>query len=80
MTATVVIATSPDALEAHAPAWDQLAAAALEPNVFQESWMALAGWRAFGTQAAIQAVLIYQGIGSTASSGWTACRARGLRL
>ena len=61
MSATAVIATSPDALEAHAPAWDQLAAAALEPNVFQESWMALPGWRAFGTQAAIQAVLVYQG-------------------
>jgi CelD/BcsL family acetyltransferase involved in cellulose biosynthesis len=58
---TVVLATSPDALDAHLPAWDELATAALEPNVFQESWMIAPGWRAFGAGEAIQALFVYSG-------------------
>jgi CelD/BcsL family acetyltransferase involved in cellulose biosynthesis len=37
-----------DALAGHAAAWDRLAADALEPNPFYESWMLLPALRAFG--------------------------------
>ncbi len=56
----VVLATTPDELEAHAGAWDELAGAALEPNVFQEPWVLLPAWRAFGG-AHVQALLAYEG-------------------
>jgi CelD/BcsL family acetyltransferase involved in cellulose biosynthesis len=56
----VIVANRPDDLTPHVPAWDELARAALEPNVFQESWMVRPGWRAFGSAAAIEAVFIYR--------------------
>ena len=38
------------ALSAFVPAWEELAAAALEPNVFYEHWMLLPALEAFGGQ------------------------------
>lgn len=46
-------------LAAHVPAWDALAADAVEPNVFYESWMLLPALEAFGQQAGLRVVLVY---------------------
>ena len=54
-----MIARTPDQLAAHVEAWEALVAAAIEPNVFQEPWMLLAAWRAFGLGRNLRAVLIY---------------------
>ncbi len=56
---SVVVVDHPDQLESHVPAWDALARAAVEPNVFQEAWMLLPAWRAFGGRLPLRAVLIY---------------------
>jgi hypothetical protein len=56
---TLVIARHPDELAAHVEAWIALAAAAIEPNVFQEPWMLLPAWRAFGLDRGLWAVLVY---------------------
>jgi hypothetical protein len=56
---SVIVARTPDELAAHVAAWESLAAAAIEPNVFQEPWMLLAAWRAFGLGCNLRAVLIY---------------------
>jgi hypothetical protein len=45
---SVVVARDPQALSAFVPAWEELAAAALEPNVFYEHWMLLPALKAFG--------------------------------
>src|SRR5205823_3803183 len=37
----VVVVDQVQGLEPHQPAWDDLAAAAIEPNAFHESWMLL---------------------------------------
>lgn len=52
-----------ESLEALAPctaAWDDLAWNSIEPNPFYESWMFLAGWRAFGAQERLRIALIYR--------------------
>ena len=59
MSLSVVVARTPEDAEAHLPAWDELAGTALEPNVFQESWMVLPGWRAFGGHASVQVLFVY---------------------
>jgi CelD/BcsL family acetyltransferase involved in cellulose biosynthesis len=56
---SLVVLDHPDALEAHVPAWEALARAAIEPNVFQEPWALLPAWRAFGARLPLQAVLVY---------------------
>ena len=56
---SVEIARTPDELAAHIAAWESLAATAIEPNVFQEPWMLLPAWRAFGLGSNLRAVLIY---------------------
>ena len=56
---SVVVARTPDELAAHVGAWESLVAAAIEPNVFQEPWILLAAWRAFGLGRNLRAVLIY---------------------
>lgn len=56
---SVVVARTPDELAAHVTAWESLVATAIEPNVFQEPWMVLAAWRAFGLGCNLRAVLIY---------------------
>jgi CelD/BcsL family acetyltransferase involved in cellulose biosynthesis len=48
-----------DELEQYGAAWDQLAAAALEPNVFYESWMLLPALRAYGADRALTVVLVF---------------------
>ncbi len=56
---TAVVLHNTNDLLAHRVAWDDLAHAALEPNVFYESWMLLPALRAFGQGAALRFVLIY---------------------
>jgi hypothetical protein len=56
---SVVVVRDAEALAEHVPAWDALAAAALEPNVFYESWMLLPAVRAFGGGADFRFVLVF---------------------
>jgi CelD/BcsL family acetyltransferase involved in cellulose biosynthesis len=46
---TAVVVDDLPSLEQHRAAWEELAANALEPNVYYEPWMLLPAWRAFGT-------------------------------
>jgi GNAT acetyltransferase-like protein len=46
-------------LEEHIPAWEELAASALEPNPFYESWMLIPALRTFGAGKDLQLVLIF---------------------
>src|ERR1051325_3461713 len=48
-------------MRALAPAWDELAAAALEPNPFYESWMLLPALEAFGLERNFRLVTIGDG-------------------
>jgi CelD/BcsL family acetyltransferase involved in cellulose biosynthesis len=61
----VIVVDRQEALEEHIPAWEALAAEALEPNVFYEPWMLLPAWRYFGTRRDIRVVLVFR----TESSG-----------
>ena len=45
---SVVVVRDLPALSSFVPAWEELAAAALEPNVFYEHWMLLPALQAFG--------------------------------
>jgi CelD/BcsL family acetyltransferase involved in cellulose biosynthesis len=56
---SVVVHEEPAALEEHVPAWEALAAAALEPNVFFEPWLFLPAVRAFGAGVAFRFVLVF---------------------
>src|SRR5437867_1079267 len=47
------------ALEQYVPAWDDLAASAVEPNVFYESWMLLPALRAYGAGQSLRVVLVF---------------------
>jgi CelD/BcsL family acetyltransferase involved in cellulose biosynthesis len=44
-------------LESYVPSWDDLAAEAVEPNVFYESWMLLSALRAYG--GSVRVVLVF---------------------
>ena len=55
---SVVVIDDLTALEKYVPAWDNLAAAALEPNVFYESWMLMPAIRAFGAGQRVRFALI----------------------
>jgi len=55
---SVVVIDDLTALEKYVPAWEDLAAAAIEPNVFYEPWMALPAIRAFGAGRRLQFALI----------------------
>jgi CelD/BcsL family acetyltransferase involved in cellulose biosynthesis len=48
-------------LEALVPAWEDLAAAALEPNVFYEPWLFLPALRAFGAGRDLRLVVVESG-------------------
>jgi hypothetical protein len=48
---SVVVIDDLTALEKYVPAWEDLATAAIEPNVFYEPWMALPAIRAFGADS-----------------------------
>lgn len=47
------------ALEQYIPAWEDLAAAALEPNPFYESWMLIPALRTLGAGKHLQLVLVF---------------------
>ena len=55
----VVLADRLEALEPHVSAWEDLAAAAIEPNVFFEPWMLLPAVRAFGGGVDLRFLFIY---------------------
>ena len=54
----MVVLRDPQALSAFVPAWEELAAAAIEPNVFYEHWMLLPALEAFGDGKNIAIVLV----------------------
>ncbi len=49
----------PAGLGEHVAAWDELAACAIEPNPFYESWMLLPGIEAYGGDSPLRFVLAY---------------------
>src|SRR6185369_3044939 len=55
----ITVLDHPAALAGHIAAWNDLAAAALEPNVFYEPWMMLPAIDAFGTAERLRHVLVY---------------------
>jgi CelD/BcsL family acetyltransferase involved in cellulose biosynthesis len=56
----VQVIDDPADLAAHVTAWDELAAEALEPNAFYESWMLRPAAHAFARDRALIFVLVYQ--------------------
>lgn len=69
---TVVIARTAEDLGPHVPAWEQLAAAAMEPNVFYEPWMLLPALRCFGS-ADMQVAMVYASDPSTPTRAPVLC-------
>jgi len=55
---SVVVVRDVQALSSFVPAWEELAAAALEPNVFYEHWMLLPALQAFGAGKDLRVVLV----------------------
>src|SRR5262249_41833499 len=55
---SVVVIDDLTALEKYVSAWEDLAAAAIEPNAFYEPWMVIPAIRAFGTGRRLQFALI----------------------
>jgi len=55
---SVVVVRDLPALSSFVPAWEELAAAALEPNVFYEHWMLLPALQAFGAGKDLRVVLV----------------------
>src|SRR5678816_27686 len=55
----VTVLDHPATLAGHMAAWNDLAAAALEPNVFYEPWMLLPAIDSFGRGKALRYVLVY---------------------
>jgi hypothetical protein len=55
---SIVVVREPMTLSGFIPAWEELAAAALEPNVFYEHWMLLPALEAFGAGRDICFVLV----------------------
>jgi CelD/BcsL family acetyltransferase involved in cellulose biosynthesis len=55
---SVTVVEDLTALERYVPAWEDLAAAALEPNVFYEPWMLMPAIRAFGAGRRLRFALI----------------------
>src|SRR5215510_8987556 len=56
---SVIVVERLDALAEHVSAWEDLAATAIEPNVFFEPWMLLPAVRALGADAALRFALVY---------------------
>jgi len=56
--ASIVVVDNLEALSHLIPAWEELAAAAIEPNVFYEHWMLLPALEAFGAEKDIRVVLV----------------------
>jgi hypothetical protein len=55
---SVVVVRDVRTLSGFVPAWEELAAAAIEPNVFYEHWMLLPALKAFGAKKDIRVVLV----------------------
>jgi GNAT acetyltransferase-like protein len=55
---SVVVVRDPGELSPFVPAWEELAAAALEPNVFYEHWMLLPALREFGAGKDIKVTMV----------------------
>src|SRR5258708_21072238 len=55
---SVVVVRDLSTLSRLVPAWEELAAAAIEPNVFYEHWMLLPALEAFGAEKDIRVVLV----------------------
>jgi CelD/BcsL family acetyltransferase involved in cellulose biosynthesis len=58
----IVLAGNTAQLREHVPAWESLARASVEPNVFYEPWMLLPAIEAFGCGRALLFVLVYADI------------------
>lgn len=56
----MVVVNQPDGLKEHVPAWERLAADALEPNVFYEPWMLLPAWHWLGPGLDLRVVLVFR--------------------
>ncbi len=56
---TVLVVRDTAALEQLVPAWQGLASAAAEPNIFYEPWMLLPALRALGSSLAFRFVFVY---------------------
>jgi CelD/BcsL family acetyltransferase involved in cellulose biosynthesis len=56
---SVVVVEDAAGLTDHVPAWEALAAAAIEPNVFYEPWMLLPALRMFGSGERFRFVFVY---------------------
>ncbi|HKQ80572.1 MAG TPA: GNAT family N-acetyltransferase [Blastocatellia bacterium] len=56
---SVMALTSPAALQKFLPAWENLAASALEPNVFFEPWMMMPALHHFGAVKTLRIALIF---------------------
>ena len=56
---SVVVVEDPNRLPEHVPAWEDLAASAIEPNAFYEPWVLLPAVRMFGGNHRLLFVLIY---------------------
>ena len=61
MTRKVEVLTSREAMAAIAPAWEAMAAEALEPNPFYEPWLLLPALDAFGLEKSFRLVTIWDG-------------------
>ena len=61
MTRKVKVLTSLEVMKAIAPAWENLAAAAIEPNPFYEPWMLLPALDAFGLEKNFRLVTVWSG-------------------
>src|SRR5262245_14782005 len=55
---SVVVINDLTALEKYVPAWEDLAANAIEPNAFYEPWMLMPAIRAFGAGRRLQFALL----------------------
>src|SRR5882672_6570480 len=55
---SVVVVRDSETLSGFVPAWEELAAAAIEPNVFYEHWMLLPALEAYGAGKDISLVLV----------------------
>src|SRR5262245_17206110 len=55
---SVVVINDLTSLEKYVPAWEDLAANAIEPNAFYEPWMMMPAIRAFGAGRRLQFALV----------------------
>lgn len=61
MTRKIKVLTGLEAMTAIAPAWESMAAAALEPNPFYEPWMLLPALELFGVPSGFRLITVWNG-------------------